>query len=148
MPFFVAKQASNAMPRESGTTVRRSLPITALSCAQKQNPYLHTQIGVSEFNLDDDLLSHGETPHYHRRCIVSLLSSGWDQVVPMLYGRQEIRVPNRLSTLQQIGYAIVCVFVRTFGSLRLHTPQSGAFSLFSSKHANCLGVIWSSLTGN
>ena len=25
----------------------------------------------------------------------------------MLYGRQEIRVPNRLSTLQQIGYAIV-----------------------------------------
>lgn len=26
----------------------------------------------------------------------------------MLYGRQEIRVPNRLSTLQQIGYAIVC----------------------------------------
>uniref|UniRef100_UPI001A7EECC1 hypothetical protein n=1 Tax=Pseudomonas mohnii TaxID=395600 RepID=UPI001A7EECC1 len=27
----------------------------------------------------------------------------------MLYGRQEIRVPNRLSTLQQIGYAIVCV---------------------------------------
>ncbi len=36
----------------------------------------------------DDLLSHGETPHYHRRCIVSLLSSGWDQVGPILYGRQ------------------------------------------------------------
>ena len=51
--------------------------------------------GVSEFNLDDDLLSHGETPHYHRRYIVSLLSSGWDQVVPMLYGRQEIRVLTR-----------------------------------------------------
>ena len=63
-------------------------------------------IGVSEFNLDDDLLSHGETPHYHRRCIVSLLSSGWDQVVPMLYGRQEIRVLTRdlLASLQQIGY--------------------------------------------
>ncbi len=56
----------------------------------RQNPYLLAQIGVSELNLDDDLLSHGETPHYHRRCIVSLLSSGWDQVVPMLYGRQEI----------------------------------------------------------
>ena len=38
----------------------------------------------------DDLLSHGETPHYHRRCIVSLLSSGWDQVVPTRYGRQAI----------------------------------------------------------
>ena len=67
-------------------------------------------IGVSEFNLDDDLLSHGETPHYHRRCIVSLLSSGWDQVVPTLYGRQEIRVLSRLSTYQQIGYVIaLCV---------------------------------------
>lgn len=57
----------------------------------KQNPRLREQTGILEFNLDDDLLSHGETPHYHRRCIVSLLSSGWDQVVPMLYGRQEIR---------------------------------------------------------
>ena len=46
-------------------------------------------------NLDDDLLSHGETPHYHRRCIVSLLSSGWDQVVPMLYGRQAIQLRCR-----------------------------------------------------
>ena len=61
---------------------------------ERQNPYLHAQIGVCEMNLDDDLLSHGETPHYHRRCIVSLLSSGWDQVVPMLYGRQEILLPE------------------------------------------------------
>ena len=35
-----------------------------------------------------DLLSHGEAPHYHRRYTVSLLSSRWDQVVPVLYGRQ------------------------------------------------------------
>ena len=62
-----------------------------LFSAQKQTPCLREQTGGLEFNLDDDLLSHGETPHYHRRCIVSLLSSGWDQVVPMLYGRQEIR---------------------------------------------------------
>lgn len=75
------------------------------SSAQNKTPTAFA-IGVSEFNLDDDLLSHGETPHYHRRCIVSLLSSGWDQVVPMLYGRQEIRVLSRdqLVSLQQIGY--------------------------------------------
>ena len=30
----------------------------------------------------DVLLSHGETPHYHRRCYVSLLSSAWVQVGP------------------------------------------------------------------
>ena len=36
----------------------------------------------------DDLLSHGESPHYHRRCVVSLPSSGWDRVVPTLYGHQ------------------------------------------------------------
>ena len=99
------------------------------STAQNKTPTAFA-IGVSEFNLDDDLLSHGETPHYHRRCIVSLLSSGWDQVVPMLYGRQEIRVLSRgqLASLQQIGYVIevgVCKN-RTFGSFRLHTPQSDA----------------------
>ena len=33
----------------------------------------------------NDLLSHGETPHYHRRSSVSLLSSGWDQVGPERY---------------------------------------------------------------
>ena len=95
------------------------------SRGQKQNPYLHTQIGVSEFNLDDDLLSHGETPHYHRRCIVSLLSSGWDQVVPMLYGRREIRVPNRgqLAALQQIGY------VTAFGVCKISN-----FRFISSSH--------------
>ena len=37
---------------------------------------------------DDDLLSHEETSHYHRRGAVSLLSSGRDQVVPARYGRQ------------------------------------------------------------
>ena len=47
--------------------------------------------------LDDDLLSHGETPHYHRRYFVSLLSSVWDQVVPKLYGRQAIRSGFRVS---------------------------------------------------
>ena len=47
--------------------------------------------GYFNLALDDDLLSHEETSHYHRRCIVSLLSSGWDQVVPVLYGRQAIR---------------------------------------------------------
>ncbi len=79
-----------------------------LSCGQNKTPTAFA-IGVSEFNLDDDLLSHGETPHYHRRCIVSLLSSGWDQVVPTLYGRQEIRVltRGRMASLQQIGYGIV-----------------------------------------
>ena len=41
-----------------------------------------------ELKPGDDLLSHGETPHYHRRCTVSRLSSGWGQVVPVLCGRQ------------------------------------------------------------
>ena len=38
--------------------------------------------------LSSSLLSHGETPHYHRRYGVSLLSSAWDQVGPPRYGRQ------------------------------------------------------------
>ena len=46
--------------------------------------------GLLYLVLDDDLLSHGEAPHYHRRCIVSLLSSERYQVVPMLYVHQAI----------------------------------------------------------
>ena len=92
---------------------------------EKTKPPIARRSGVLGLNLDDDLLSHGETPHYHRRCIVSLLSSGWDQVVPMLYGRQEIRVLTRDQTasLQQIGY------VTAFGVLR-----STNFRFVSSSH--------------
>ena len=43
---------------------------------------------ISKRGSDDDLLSHGETPHYHRRNCVSLLSSERDQVVPQRYCRQ------------------------------------------------------------
>lgn len=53
--------------------------------------------------LDDDLLSHGETPHYHRRCTVSLLSSGWVQVVPVLFGRQAIRLKRWFSNASNSG---------------------------------------------
>lgn len=34
--------------------------------------------------------SHMGNPHYHRRKIVSLLSSEWYQVVPIFYLRQAI----------------------------------------------------------
>ncbi len=56
--------------------------------AQKQTPDQLTRVGGLGKELDDDLLSHGETPHYHRRYLVSRLSSGWDQVVPRFYDRQ------------------------------------------------------------
>ena len=42
----------------------------------------------------DVLLSHGETPHYHRRIGVSLLSSVWGQVGPPLYRRQDYSFNN------------------------------------------------------
>ena len=38
------------------------------------------------------LLSHGETPYYHRRCASSLPSSKWDRVVPTRYVHQEKRI--------------------------------------------------------
>ncbi len=43
------------------------------------------------------LLSHGETPHYHRRYGVSLLSSAWGQVGPPRYCRQTNSVCSRLA---------------------------------------------------
>ncbi len=38
--------------------------------------------GLLQFDAWQFLLSHGETPHYHRRYGVSLLSSAWGQVGP------------------------------------------------------------------
>ena len=45
---------------------------------------------ISTLNLmpGSSLLSHGETPHYHRRYGVSLLSSAWGQVGPPRYCRR------------------------------------------------------------
>ncbi|WP_218276172.1 MULTISPECIES: hypothetical protein, partial [unclassified Pseudomonas] len=50
------------LPFTNDATITRDGHPLALCCQStflraKQNPYLHTQIGVSEFNLDDDLLS-------------------------------------------------------------------------------------------
>ena len=41
------------------------------------------------FRPGGDLLSHGETPHYHRHYGVSLLSSAWGQVGPPHYRRRD-----------------------------------------------------------
>ena len=71
------------------------LSALCFSLPQKQTPDQLTRVGGLGKELDDDLLSHGETPHYHRRCVVSLLSSGRDQVVPTLYGRQAIQLLPR-----------------------------------------------------
>ena len=124
-----------------------NVPTEFMDFYYKQNPCLREQTGVLEFNLDDDLLSHGETPHYHRRCIVSLLSSGWDQVVPMLYGRQEIRVLTRdlMASLQKIGYVIASVFCessnfRFVSSSHTAIWCSFAFQLEASKLLGCYMV--------
>ena len=50
----------------------------------------YKKIWVKKIKPDSVLLSHGETPHYHRRCTFSLLSSKWYQVVQVLYSHQAI----------------------------------------------------------
>ncbi len=58
------------------------------------------------------LLSHGETPHYHRRYGVSLLSSAWGQVGPPRYGRQQILLPetNLLSFVPENPESVLKIF--------------------------------------
>ena len=94
--------------------------------------------------LDDDLLSHGETPHYHRRCIVSLLSSGWDQVVPMLYGRQAILCCALFSPHGVKGWERDR---RSDWLVIFAVPNCRSIGVLYNT-VNCLGVIWSSHTGN
>ena len=88
--------AGQSPPKGAAAVIcRHQKSVTCRFSAPQSKPrpaYADRGFGVK---LDDDLLSHGETPHYHRRCIVSLLSSEWDQVVPTLYGRQAIRLLPR-----------------------------------------------------
>ena len=62
--------------------------VTASTQHIKKRLILDEDKPFSVLKSGSDLLSHGEAPHYHRRCSVSLLSSVWDQVGPELYGRQ------------------------------------------------------------
>ena len=66
-----------------------------------KNPQ-HDVLRVLYLMPDDDLLSHGETPHYHRRYVVSLLSSEWNQVVPTLYVRQAIRYEMTYTSISNL----------------------------------------------
>ncbi len=59
-----------------------------LSSSEKIYGDLPQKKQVTKLKPGDVLLSHGETPHYHRRCFVSRLSSAWIQVGPKRYGRQ------------------------------------------------------------
>lgn len=54
----------------------------------KKKPRQHKLSGFLVLKPGSVLLSHGETPNYHRRKSVSLPSSRWDRVVPLRYGRQ------------------------------------------------------------
>ena len=66
----------------------------------------HSAVSIQLFSNwapGDALLSHGETPHYHRRNCVSLLSSAWDQVEPQRYGRQTNSLLSALAGNSNLG---------------------------------------------
>ncbi len=71
------------LPRLEKTRQRRIRPFSAP--AQKGPVF---RLGLLLNLMPGSSLSHGETPHYHRRYGVSLLSSAWGQVGPPRYGRQ------------------------------------------------------------
>ncbi len=93
------------------------------------------EVTCRSFNLmpGSSLLSHGETPHYHRRYGVSLLSSAWGQVGPPRYSRQanslcrnESFTSCRVAIAQpHRSHTSVCSF--TPSRLRLVTPQNLSF---------------------
>ena len=80
------------------------------------------------------LLSHGETPHYHRRYGVSLLSSAWGQVGPPRYSRQAnslcskrlFYAMNALHSLCRTGHILQYAPADVI-ALRLLMPQNLSF---------------------
>ncbi len=90
------------------------------------------------------LLSHGETPHYHRRYGVSLLSSAWGQVGPPRYRRQAYSVlfqplsdsksPQPLEPIsEQAEICLSSVFRLLFAVFR-HQNPFGVVRLSRSAH--------------
>ena len=71
------------------------------------------------------LLSHGETPHYHRRYGVSLLSSAWGQVGPPRYSRQANSFV--LSTQYFIASAALAAFVNV-SHILMYAPSVTSFA--------------------
>ncbi len=64
----------------------------------------------------DVLLSHGETPHYHRRYCVSLLSSAWNQVGPQCYGRQaNFKIRKAASLFNRALKVFLFKLIQAFG---------------------------------
>ncbi len=99
------------LPRLEKTRQRRIRPFSAP--AQKGPVF---RLGLL-LNLmpGSSLLSHGETPHYHRRYGVSLLSSTWGQVGPPRYGRQANSV--LLTRLSPVN--LICIRLKIFS----HPPK-------------------------
>ncbi len=95
---------------------------------------------ISTLNLmpGSSLLSHGETPHYHRRYGVSLLSSAWGQVGPPRYGRQANSV--LLTRLSPVN--LICIRLKIFSHPPKHLRRCkvkphGSLVPVSSTHRIC-----------
>ena len=65
------------------------LRVVFLMALKKTTKTIKKIIFVIRVDPGNVLLSHGETPYYHRRCVSSLPSSARDRVVPTRYGHQE-----------------------------------------------------------
>ncbi len=99
------------LPRLEKTRQRRIRPFSAP--AQKGPVF---RLSLSFYLMPgSSLLSHGETPHYHRRYGVSLLSSAWGQVGPPRYGRQANSV--LLTRLSPVN--LICIRLKIFS----HPPK-------------------------
>jgi hypothetical protein len=108
------------------------------------------------------LLSHGETPHYHRRYGVSLLSSAWGQVGPPRCRRQANSLCSVLCLLRCccVGRARkvshIPLYAPSFSSLAallqrkiLRTSSHHRTKLkIISHHQNIFGVVRLSLSGH
>ena len=103
---------------------------------------------------------HMGSPHYHRRCFVSLLSSAWGQVVPKRYSHQAnlvVQMFNGEAILFAQGAYLLTIVVKRhtllkFGKLFFYLNRKVIYfsNLFYSTSAglNHFGVVWLSLTGN
>ncbi len=92
------------------------------------NTLCHSSSHKAKLKPGSSLLSHGETPHYHRRYGVSLLSSAWGQVGPPRYRRQA----NSFHPDRYVPAPHTTIQINLFNKLKI-------LSLLS--HQNTFGVV-------
>ncbi len=108
----VGKLGEAVFAAESGIcgSIRRAASHQAFFSPAQKGPVFRLGLLLNLMPWQFPYSRMGETPHYHRRYGVSLLSSAWGQVGPPRYGRQA----NSVFIRPLLRSDLICIRLKIF----------------------------------